>query len=251
MARGEAKLFGLEGGTIKMEWILFFLILFLEMIVLYYLAMSFCERKQMWRILSFILVMIGNTCSTLLGLEDTLLRGGLSCVLSFLSLSFAFAASWPKRLLAVILFHVLSYAVDAIMLILIMLGTPLDMVEIRENNMIYYVAAITAKLLAVTLSYVVYQIYKRKKLKSKLTIFQWLLIMSYSTCSMFSLYTTISVAINSGSIDSGIALNIIFIIFCNVAIFMIFDKIENDKLLREQHRILLERQRHRKIEQNC
>ncbi|MEG1895436.1 MAG: GHKL domain-containing protein [Oscillospiraceae bacterium] len=150
----------------------------------------------------------------------------------------AFEGRWEQKSIITAIFISLTYATDYIVTFMMMAIFHIDIIKIIMTPILFIINGFASKFTVYLISYFVrkYNVSKRKN--TFLTAIQWMELLMFSLYSMFSIYLIIESSLYSDMTNAALIFDTIAIVACNVIIFSVISKLEDDNETKHNNLIL-------------
>ena len=215
------------------------LLIGIEYMSFYNLNMAFFQKKE-----DSYKIFMGGILAWLILSNNIFIDHTIRMIFSFIMIlcvsKLSFECDWKKSSIIALAQIVLVFAYDYLILFILMIMLNISYQELMANPITFIIFGFTSKLMLYITSYIFCKIIKLKNKKSKLNVTQWVEIILFSLCSMYSLYLIMDYSLKTNIATISLIVGTMFIIICNIAIFFIINKIEDDNELKNEQAILRE-----------
>lgn len=166
------------------------------------------------------------------------LRMAVVFLLYLIMLGKLFNGSIAAKATIVAITLVLFYTIDMISVGLTIFIFDISYSEIINFNEINIIVSMLSKAVSLSLSIILNKINIRNKRESKLSLYEWIQLLLYPLVTLLVLLVFIESALAKSVVSPLMLISIMAIIVANIIIFIVINRLENDKRIKEENVIL-------------
>ncbi|MBQ2887000.1 MAG: GHKL domain-containing protein [Alphaproteobacteria bacterium] len=170
--------------------------------------------------------------------ENLLLKIIIVFVLYLCMINFLYDGKLAAKFTLLIIVYVLFYTVDILAVGITMLVFAIDYITIVSFNNLNILVSMLSKLISLSTSIIVNKINTRSKRELSISTYEWVQLLLYPAVTFLILLVFIESVLSKNEISVLMLLAQMAIILADIVIFLVINRLDNEKRIREENTIL-------------